>query len=91
MAAEAGPGAQIDAAQVWRAIGQVEGEVRGLREEVHGLREDVRGVREEVRGSGEEARAEMAEMRRRIDRLLYLGIATALALLGAVITTQVLG
>ena len=45
MATEAGPGAQIDAAQVWRAIGQVEGEVRGLREEVHGLREDVRGGR----------------------------------------------
>ena len=84
MATEAGPGAQIDAAQVWRAIGQVEGEVRGLREEVRGLREDVRASREE-------ARAEMAEMRRRIDRLLYLGIATALALLGAVITTQVLG
>ena len=84
MATEAGAGAQIDAAQVWRAIGQVEGEVRGLREDVRGLRDDVRAVREEMR-------AEMAEMRRRMDRLLYLGIATALALLGAVITTQVLG
>ena len=84
MATEAGAGAQIDAAQVWRAIGQVEGEVRALREDVRGLRDDVRSVREEMR-------AEMAEMRRRMDRLLYLGIATALALLGAVITTQVLG
>ena len=84
MATEAGAGAQIDAAQVWRAIGQVEGEVHGLREDVRGLRDDVRAVREEMR-------AEMAEMRRRMDRLLYLGISTALALLGAVITTQVLG
>ena len=84
MATEAGAGAQIDAAQVWCAIGQVEGEVRALREDVRGLRDDVRSVREEML-------AEMAEMRRRMDRLLYLGIATALALLGAVITTQVLG
>ena len=44
MATEAGAGAQIDAAQVWRAIGQVEGEVRALREDVRGLRDDVRGA-----------------------------------------------
>ena len=75
MTTEAGPepGAQVDAGQVWRAVGRLEGEVGALRDEMR------------------EVRAEVREIHRRLDRLLYLGIATSLALLGALIGTQVFG
>ena len=84
MATDAGPepGAQVDAGQVWRAIGQVEGRLSGLEDGQQGTRDEIRELRAEVR-------SEMRDIHRRIDRLLYLGIAATLAVLGTVIVSQV--
>ena len=89
MAAEAGQeaGAQIDAGQVWRAIGQVEGRLRGLEDSVQALREEMREIRVELR----DIRAQIQALNKRIDRLLFFGIASVLALLGTLIGMQVFG
>ena len=86
MTTEAGPepGTQIDAGQVWRAIGQVEGRLQGLED-------GQQSTREEMRDEFRQVREEIREINRRIDRLLYMGTAATLAVLGTVIVSQVFG
>ena len=77
-------GNQIDAVEVWRAIGRLEGTTAALLE---GQREIKAGLEETNRRSDEGLR----ETNRRIDRLLYANIAIGGALFVAIFVSRFIG
>ena len=77
----------VDAAEIWRAIGRLEGDtaslLEGQRELQAGLqdvRSEMRELRSEIREVRSEMRSEFRDVYRRIDRLFFavLGIGGAL-------------
>ena len=84
MTTDADTGNQIDAAEVWRAIGRLEGDAVALLE---GQREIKAGMEETNRRLDEGLR----EANRRIDRLLYAIIAVGGTLLVAVFVSRFIG
>lgn len=84
MTTDAETGNQIDAAEVWRAIGRLEGTTAALLE---GQREIKAGLEETNRRSDEGLR----ETNRRIDRLLYANIAIGGALFVAIFVSRFIG
>lgn len=83
----------LDAAEIWRAIGRLEGATAALLEgqrELHsGLQAGLQDVRSEMRSGLQDVRSEMQsgfqDVHRRIDRLYFAVIGIGGALVAAVI------
>ena len=69
---------QIDAAEVWRAIGRLEGDTAALKEGQRALAEGQRGLREEIR-----------EVREWVVRLFYAVLAVGGAIVVALIVALI--
>ncbi len=84
-------GDQINAAEVWRAIGRLEGDTTALKE---GQRELQAGQRELQAGQRELQAALQAGLRsvnQRVDRLFYAMLAVGGALLTAIFASRFIG
>ncbi len=69
----------VDAAEIWRAIGRLEGDTAALLEGQHELQVGLQDVRSEIREVRSEMRSNFRDVYRRIDRLFFvLGIGGAL-------------
>ena len=81
------PEGQVDAREVWRAIGRLEGSVDALKEDVREIRDDQRQIREEL----SEIRAALVEVNRRVDRVYYTMLGMGGALLAAIFASRFVG
>ena len=70
----------VDAAEIWRAIGRLEGDTTALLEGQRELQVGLQDVRSEIREVRSEMRSDFGDVYRRIDRLFFavLGIGGAL-------------
>ena len=70
----------VDAAEIWRAIGRLEGDTAALLEGQRELQVGLQDVRSEIREVRSEMRSDFGDVYRRIDRLFFavLGIGGAL-------------
>ena len=70
----------VDAAEIWRAIGRLEGDTAALLEGQRELQVGLQDVRSEIREVRSEMRSDFRDVYRRIDRLFFavLGIGGAL-------------
>ncbi len=70
----------LDAAEIWRAIGRLEGDTVALLEGQRELQVGLQDVRSEIREVRSEMRSDFGDVYRRIDRLFFavLGIGGAL-------------
>ena len=70
----------VDAAEIWRAIGRLEGDTAALLEGQRELQAGLQDVRSEIREVRSEMRSDFRDVYRRIDRLFFavLGIGGAL-------------
>lgn len=70
----------VDAAEIWRAIGRLEGDTAALLEGQRELQVGLQDVRSEMREVRSEMRSDFRDVYRRIDRLFFavLGIGGAL-------------
>ncbi len=84
MTTDADTGDQIDAAEVWRAIGRLESDSAALLE---GQREIRAGLQETNRRLDDGLR----EVNRRVDRLFYAVLAVGGGLLVAVLVSRIIG
>ena len=76
----------VDAAEIWRAIGRLEGDTAALLEGQRELQVGLQDVRSEIREVRSEMRSDFRDVYRRIDRLFFavLGIGGALVVAVAV-------
>ncbi len=106
MTTDAETGNQIDAAEVWRAIGRLEGataallegqrEIKAGLEETNrrldeGLQEANRRLDEGLQETNRRSDEGLRETNRRIDRLLYANIAIGGALFVAIFVSRFIG
>jgi hypothetical protein len=95
MTTDADTGNQIDAAEVWRAIGRLEGDVaallEGQREIKSGLEETNRRLDEGLREMNQRLDNGLQEANRRTDRLLYAVLGVGGALLVAIFVSRFIG
>ena len=79
----------LDAAEIWRAIGRLEGAVAALLEGQRELQSEVRELRSEMQSGSQDVRSEtqsgFQDVHRRIDRLYFAVIGIGGALVAAVI------
>ncbi len=76
----------VDAAEIWRATGRLEGDTAALLEGQRELQVGLQDVRSEIREVRSEMRSDFRDVYRRIDRLFFavLGIGGALVVAVAV-------
>jgi predicted nucleic acid-binding Zn-ribbon protein len=80
MTTDADTGQQLDAADLPRAIGRLEGRMDAVERGLQEVRDAVRDVRDELR-----------DVNRRIDRLFYALLAAAAGVVGAIFASRFVG
>ena len=82
----------VDAAEIWRAIGRLEGATSALLEGQRELQAGLQDVRSEMSSGLQDVRSEMRsgfqEVHRRMDRLYFAVIGIGAALVAAVIVNS---
>ena len=78
----------VDAAEIWRAIGRLEGDTAALLEGQRELQVGLQDVRSEMREVRSEMRSDFRDVYRRIDRLFFAVIGIGGALVAAVIVNS---
>ena len=77
----------VDAAEIWRAIGRLEGDTAVLLEGQRELQVGLQDVRSEMREVRSEMRSDFRDVYRRIDRLFFAVLGIGGALVAAVVVT----
>ena len=87
MTTDADTGNQVDAAEVWRAIGRLEGDTAALKEGQREIQANQRDLQAGIR----DLQAGLRDVNRRVDRLFYAILAVGGALLAAFFASRFIG
>jgi hypothetical protein len=78
----------VDAAEIWRAIGRLEGDTAALLEGQRELQAGLQDVCSEMREVRSEMRSDFRDVYRRIDRLFFAVLGIGGALVAAVVVNS---
>ena len=87
MTTNADTGSQVDAAEVWRAIGRLEGDTAALKEGQREIQANQRDLQAGIR----DLQAGLRDVNRRVDRLFYAILGVGGALLAAFFASRYIG
>ncbi len=91
MTTDADTGSHIDAAEVWRAIGRMEGDIAAVKEVQIEIRAEMREGFRESQARYLDLQIGMRDVNRLVDRLFYTILAVGGALLAAFIASRFIG
>ena len=91
MTTDADTGNQIDAAEVWRAIGRVEGDTAALLEDQREIKAGLEATNRRLDEGLREVKIGLEATNRRVDRIFYAILAVGGALPVAVLANRIIG